>query len=460
MRLNARVPLAGFSSIPVHEPGALQTFAPEAELGRLVSCCLLGERQFYVDGADIEVRIRELAAQVEPERVADLALKARRDLGLRHAPLLLLVALAARGRGDLLRPAARTVLRTPRDAMDLLALYWRDGKRPLPRAFKDAFAAGFARWTDHQIAKYATLTNVSVRLRDLAFLSHPAPGGREALFRALADDALTAPDTWERAISRPGADKRAEWERLLREGKLGALALVRNLRNMEQAGVDPALVRDAMGKVRASDVWPWQLLAAAREAPAYTHDLDALMLRSCGALPRLPGKTGVLVDVSGSMDSGISERGTMRRMEAAAGLAVVLREVCERSVVASFSTEVAVVDEPMPRGARLASTIVGSQPHGGTALARSVQAFTAHVPDLHRLVVLTDEQAQDRFTAPIGLPVVVVNLASYQRGMNWQGPVARINGWSGGVVRWMADHFAGAAVAAETEGEDEPDPTH
>ena len=82
---------------------------------------------------------------------------------------------------------------------------------------------------------------------------------------------------------------------------IGALALVRNLRNIEQAGVKPELVREAMGRVRASDVWPWQALAAAREAPAYTHDLDALALRSAGTMPRIPGETCLLVDVSGSM---------------------------------------------------------------------------------------------------------------------------------------------------------------
>ena len=33
-----------------------------------------------------------------------------------------------------------------------------------------------------------------------------------------------------------GANKREVWERLLAERKLGALALLRNLRNMEEAG--------------------------------------------------------------------------------------------------------------------------------------------------------------------------------------------------------------------------------
>jgi 60 kDa SS-A/Ro ribonucleoprotein len=57
---------------------------------------------------------------------------------------------------------------------------------------------------------------------------------------------LSAPDTWEVALS-SGADKRAAWERLLREQKLGALALVRNLRNLREAGVEESLVVTALG---------------------------------------------------------------------------------------------------------------------------------------------------------------------------------------------------------------------
>jgi 60 kDa SS-A/Ro ribonucleoprotein len=60
---------------------------------------------------------------------------------------------------------------------------------------------------------------------------------------------LNAPDTWEVALSSGasgtlagGADKREAWQRLLVENKLGALALLRNLRNLREAGVEEELV--------------------------------------------------------------------------------------------------------------------------------------------------------------------------------------------------------------------------
>lgn len=451
MRVNVRAAVA--ADIPIHEAGARQTFAPKVELERMVANCLLGENQFYVDGVAIEDRIRELAKTVEPTEVRDIAIRARRDLGLRHVPLLLLCSLAEQGFD--IRRAASTILRTPRDAMDLLALWWKPGKRKSPHAFMRVFRDGFERWTDYQIAKYATLTNVGVRLRDIARLSHPNPGPRQELFRALVKDELRAPETWEALLSVPGADKRAVWEKLLDEHKLGALALVRNLRNMEQVGVDPAFVRVAMERVRASDVWPWQALAAAREAPAYTHDLDALMLRSCGTLPKIPGKTGVLVDVSGSMNGPLSAKGKMVRMDAAAGLAAVLREACENVVVGSFSERLVMLYD-LPRGATLAKAIVGSQPHSGTRLGSAVETIAHTVaPDMDRLVVLTDEQAHDHISRPPTMPTYIINLASYQRGISFQGKMTRISGWSGGVVRWLANEVTGETVAATEDEEGE-----
>ena len=57
------------------------------------------------------------------------------------------------------------------------------------------------------------------------------------MWKRLIAGELATPDTWEAALS-SGADKREAWERLLREEKLGALALLRNLRNMRDVGVN------------------------------------------------------------------------------------------------------------------------------------------------------------------------------------------------------------------------------
>ncbi len=280
---------------------------------------------------------------------------------------------------------------------------------------------------------------------------------RAELFKSIADDTVTAPDTWEARLSRCEGDamKRAVWEELLSTpGRLGALALIRNLRNMRQVGVDHVLVEKALDQTRATDVWPWQVLAAAREAgsPDYLGPLSSLMTRCAGNLSMIPGRTGVLVDVSGSMDQVMSERGTMTRIDAAAGLAVVLREACETGATATFSDRLVGIPEPS-RGIALALDIVQSQLHQGTYLGQAVAGFVKREPEFDRLIVVTDEQAQQRVDYP-KIPSFIINVAPYQRGVEWDGEVTRINGWSGGVLRYIARVSNVPLIAAPTEEEE------
>jgi hypothetical protein len=438
-----------------HEGGFAVAFSPRDELRRAVVCCLLGENQFYEDGVALADRIAGLVAGVEPAEAMEAMQEARVRQGLRHAPLLVAVEAARRPEcRPLLRSALGPVLRTPRDAMDLLALYWqRQGKdRPLPHAFKAAVRDGFARWTEYQIRKYATLGNVGVRLRDSAFLCHPKPQeGRTDLLKALADDALTAPETWEARLSRAGADgdRAGIWRELLAGRKLGALALVRNLRNMAEAGLAPEEIAPALDACRAGDVWPWQALAAAREAPALAGSLADLMVRSCGRMPRLPGTTGVLVDVSGSMGDPLSQRGTMTRMDAACGVAVVAREVCDAVRIFTFSNHLAEVQATAARGLALAEAIKGSQAHGGTYLAQALNVLATALgrEPLSRLLIVTDEQAHDGglLHASAFGRVTIANVASYQNGVRHSGPVDRIDGWSANLLRYVAEREGIAA---------------
>lgn len=457
IRVNIRP--SQLSNRPVHEPAATQVFAPEVELERMVSCCLLGEDQFYVDGKKTQERIFELAHLIDGSRVAAIAVGARTSLGLRHVPLWLLIALANRKDTSyswVIQDAAKHILRTPRDAMDLVALYWQQGKKPLPWSFKRAVADGFARWSDFQLARYATLGRngkVSVRLLDLLRLVHPKTERRE-LFRVIAKDTIEPPETWESLLplAQSAEQKREVWVKLLEDGKLGALATVRNLRNMVDVLVPEELVRTQLALIRATDVWPWQVLAAAKVAPQYQPELESLMLRSSGRVPPIAGLTGVLVDVSGSMDMVLSQHGSMVRFEAAAGVAVILREACERSIVCSFSNDLVGVSNEL-HGIALATAIANSQSHGGTYLGPAVQRMVQQHPTLDRLIVLTDEQAQFGIP-PVNRPLFIVNLASYQRGVEFAGEATRINGWSGNVVRFLAQQINGALVSFRDEDED------
>ena len=103
-----------------------------------------------------------------------------------------------------------------------------------------------------------------------------------------------------------GADKREARERLLREQKLGGLALLRNLRNMREVGVDESLVLSALGTMSTARVFPFRFLAAARYAPQWEEALEPAMLKCVAGAEKLPGRTIMLVDVSGSMTAALT----------------------------------------------------------------------------------------------------------------------------------------------------------
>ncbi len=131
---------------------------------------------------------------------------------------------------------------------------------------KKGLAEAFPEFDEYQLAKYDR--GGPIKLRDVLFLCHSKPRDWEqtGMSKKLIWGRLTTPDTWEVALS-SGADKREAWERLLREQKLGALALLRNLRNMRDAGVDESLVLSALGSMSTARVLPFRFLAAARYAP-------------------------------------------------------------------------------------------------------------------------------------------------------------------------------------------------
>ena len=276
-------------------PNALQ------QLRRSVLATLLWEDNFYEDGQSNAARIEQLSAQVSPEQLASLAVEARDKQHLRHAPLFLAVQLVKHGSGKagLVSDTIEKVVQRADELSELVSLYWKSGKKPLSAQLKKGLAKAFTKFNGYSLAKYNRDTDV--KLRDVLFLVHAKgkDAEQQAVFDQLASGTLAAPDTWEVALS-GGADKKETFERLLKEGKLGYLALLRNLRNMEQAGVDRTLVREAiLARKGAEKVLPFRYIAAARHAKSFEPALDAALMACVEGLPKLSGKTAVLVDVSG-----------------------------------------------------------------------------------------------------------------------------------------------------------------
>jgi hypothetical protein len=434
----ARLNLLNLGSLPfmtklvprTHEGGPARNLTAEQELRRSVLACMLWEDQFYESGVAIAARIRELVPKVAGDRVAALAVEARERMKLRHAPLLLVREMA---RVPTHKPfVAETLARVIQRADELaefVAIYWAEGKQPLAAQVKKGLAAAFTKFDAYALAKYDR--EAPVKLRDVLFLTHakPVDATQEALWKQLVEGTLASPDTWEVALS-AGGDKRESFERLLRERKLGALALLRNLRNMELANVDRGLMRLALAQMKTERVLPFRFIAAARHAPKWEPELEEAMLKSVASQPKLRGRTVLLVDVSGSMDAPLSRKSEMRRNDAAYGLAVLLREIAEDVDVYSFSDKLVYV--PARRGFALRDAINHSQTHGGTYLGRALE----QVPGKYdRVVVITDEQTADAVPHPKGVGYVI-NVASYKNGVGY-GQWTHIDGWSESVIEYI-----------------------
>lgn len=413
-----------------HEGAPAAVITAEQALRRSVLSCLLWENEFYEDGQSIADRIAALSIEVTPQVLADLAVEARERFNLRHAPLMLLVGLVRHG-GSLVAPTIERVIQRADDLTEFVAIYWRNGKRPFSKQMKRGLAAAFAKFDAYQLAKYDR--DGPVKLRDVLFLIHakPADEAQAALWKGVAERTLASPDTWEVALS-GGAEKKATFERLLAERKLGYLALLRNLRNMDQAGVDEALVTEAiLARRGAHRVLPFRYVAAARAAPRYERWLDEALMETVLQGPVFDGRTVVLVDVSGSMDWRLSAKSDLSRLDAAATLASVIPGDVR---VFTFSNE--VVEVPARRGMAGVDAVVRSQPHGGTLLGNAVKHVNRLPHD--RLIVITDEQSHDAVPDPKAAKAYMVNVASTRNGVGY-GKWIHIDGFSEAVLTYIRE---------------------
>jgi 60 kDa SS-A/Ro ribonucleoprotein len=419
-----------------HEGAPARNISAELQLRRSVLACMLWEDEFYEDGVEIAKRIAELVPKVSAERVAALAVEARERMKLRHAPLLLVREMARHStHRHLVAGTLARVIQRADELAEFVAIYWKDGKQPLSGQVKKGLAAAFTKFDAYALSKYDREN--PVKLRDVLFLSHAKPkdAAQAALWKQLVEGTLISPDTWEVALSAAGpspGSKREVWERLLRENKLGALALLRNLRNMKQAGVDEVPILLALANMNTSRVLPFRFLAAARYVPQWEEELEMAMFKSVATQAKLHGKTVLLVDVSGSMDAALARKSEMQRMDAASGLAVLLREVAEQVSVYTFSDR--LVQVPSRRGFALRDAIQHSQPHNGTYLGR---ALTELGESYDRLIVITDEQSHDRVPNSRGNGYVI-NVGSYKNGVGY-GAWTHIDGWSESVIEYIRE---------------------
>nr|WP_250808604.1 TROVE domain-containing protein [Neorhizobium tomejilense] len=463
-KLNRKITVPHDTGARTHGGAMAAKIGPVASLRRAVLSTLLFEDQFYENGVEQAERIRELAFKVDPETLAEIAVEARRDHGLRHTPLALLVALCRTGSGipGLVADTIVKVCTRADQITDLLALYRAVGNVKFSSQLKRGIARALQGFDTYQLSKYASVDGKEFTLRDAMFISHPRSEGDTRMatdFDGLANRKLRQVNTWERSSS-AGADMRAEFSRLLSDGKLGYLALLRNIRKMEEVGVPRGLIVDAIkARKGARDVFPTQFYAAACVSKAYADEIQDAMLANIKAGKRLAGKTVVVVDISGSMNNPLAKMSNFTRYDATAILAGSLVAMCDD--VAVYATagndghrRHATAKVAATPGFRMIETLKAMNVklgHGGIFLRQCMDAVYEAEGNVDRVIVLTDEQDTDTNGSPIDARMVgernyLINVASHRNGIGYR-KWTHVDGFTEGTLRWIT------AYEAETENE-------
>jgi 60 kDa SS-A/Ro ribonucleoprotein len=449
----------------------------ELQLRRSVMACMLWEDSFYEDGMSVAKRIEDAIPNVRPHIVSQIAKDARSKMNLRHVPLLITRAMARiPSHKHLVAETLEYIIQRPDELTEFLAIYWKDGKQPLSAQVKKGLAKAFTKFDEFQLAKYNR--NNEIKLKDVLFLCHSKPktgvkgydkqarrkgvwtpkDTGSVLYRKLVDNTLQTPDTWEVGLS-SGEDKQQVWTRLLTQNKMGGLAILRNLRNFQRDGVNENLIVDSIVNMKTDRILPYRFIASARYAPQWESYLETPMLKCLEGRQKLRGHTVLLVDVSGSMGNKLSSKSEISRLDAACGLAILLREICERVDIITFSSQ--VVRVPARRGFALRDAIVTSQQHGCTYLGAAVNhvysnkrtsvvnnrsPHAAYInrntvgldlnPD--RLIVLTDEQSHDPVSDPKSKGYMI-NVSTEKHGVGY-GAWFHVDGFSEAIIDYIIQY--------------------
>lgn len=457
----ARGPMrtAATPTVTTHQGGAAYTKYAKTELFQLAVTNMVGEGTFYESAAVRDGRFAKLVRAVavaDPAWVLGFAGWLRGEANMRSASLVLAAeAVKARldDRGsrfdDQMLPVQRaegvnrqliaSVLQRADEPGEMLAYWTSRYGRKLPKPVKRGVADAVQRlYTEYSLLKYDTASH-GFRFADVLDLTHPAPAapwqgdlfryaldrrhGRDTLPSAylsmvlnnrdlratvglgimnslLNADALKAAGmTWEDALSLAGSkvDKAKLWEAMI--PNMGYMALLRNLRNFDQAGVSDKVAERVMRKltdpaeVARSRQLPFRFYSAYVEAPSdrWKYPLGVALDHAMANVPQLPGKTLVLIDTSGSMTSGaISARSQVTPAQAAAVLGIVLGKRLDADVWQWASTRQQFW---LTKGASALNEIARfldgqNRCGGGTDLAQALAAYSGH----DRVFVFSDMQ--------------------------------------------------------------------
>lgn len=466
-----------------HQGGAGFSRDPKDELFLLGVANMVGDGSFYESGADRDRRFLDLihtVTKADEKWMQDFIGWLRDSANMRSASVVAAVEYVRAG-GSGGRQVIASVCQRADEPAEVVG-YWMNTygrKAIMPQPIKRGVADAAARlYSERNALKYDG-AGQAIRFGDVIDLVHPTPKApwQSALFRYLLDrrhnrempegpppilssicadwrlnrlpeadraahigEAIEAGWSWERVGGwLPGGWTAAAWEAVI--PNMGLMALTRNLRNFDQAGLSDQAAHKVTGQfldagqVRRSRQFPirfltaWKAVASLRWGAA----LEAGLNLSLDNVPALPGRTLILVDVSSSMNEAATSRRTdshadraitPARWEVASVFAGAVAKRAEKFDMYLFGTDIkAHMDSFPPADSILRfAEAVRSHVGGGTRILSSLwQAWKPNTYD--RVMIITDEQTGSeghqfpQVADAIRVPLYVWNLAGYQTGV-------------------------------------------
>jgi len=272
------------------------------------------EDKFYETGNDRLNRIVSLCTQVKPQFLANLAVIARTEFNLRSVSHVLIGELSKLHKGDsLVKDTIVAAAVRPDDLLEIVSYLGA----PLSKQVKRGVRNAILHFSPYQLAKYKG-EGKAVSMVDLFNLTHPKPQHatetQKAAWAALMNGELKTFDTWEADVSNAADDeaRKTAFETLIKENKMGYMALLRNLNNLVKYGVSEEVEDLAVAKltdaeeVKRSKQLPFRFSTAFANVQNKRKFSDAISLAMDLAVantPELSGNILIAVDSSGSMSS-------------------------------------------------------------------------------------------------------------------------------------------------------------
>lgn len=370
----------------------------KSKLVTQVLTSFFNESKYYGDNsAEMQETIKAVIAK-EPQFVSNLAVFARRVFNMRSVSHVLTAYLAHEVSGKpYVRGTVEGVTLRGDDLTEIMAFYLATFGKPIPNSLRRAIADKLVAFDGYTLAKYKG-DSKSVKMRDLICLCRPRPqtSKQEDLFKRCLENCLETPLTWESELSANGNNAET-WEKLIDSGKVGYMALLRNLRNIIRANPSNIqIVYDTIqdpDRVIKSKQLPFRFYAAYKAvadiAGSKVFDvLESALESSVENMPKLPGTTVIAVDISGSMGSPVSSNSEVKCYEIAMLLGLLANRICENSYFYTFNNR--LVKQAVSSKCNILETVRVAGCNGGTNMSLPFQKMIDDKINADRIIVLSD----------------------------------------------------------------------